>query len=253
VQELDPKLMAIAQRLQSYSIAGRNTAQKGLLIAFLEHEIARNWRGQSLSRTGEPTLLEWRFGFEDPGTGEEGPIEVVATDGRRAFAIKLRGIVDRVDVLPGAAPTFWVIDYKTGGACPTKTQLNEGGVVQLPLYALATCSARPGFGECAGLAYYHLTRSEMKLVSVPGSRNQTSAVEIIEKAMSRLARQMELISQGHFLPLGTQRQKSKSYCEEKCPFYLVSCFGVADPLLVNKIDRLSSTKKENEASCANDG
>jgi hypothetical protein len=253
VQELDPKLMAVAQRLQSFSIAGQNKAQKGLLIAFLEHEIARNWSGQSPSRTGEPTLLEWRFGFEDPGTGEDGPVEVVATNGRRAFAIKLRGIVDRVDVLPGAAPTFWVIDYKTGGACPTKTQLIEGGVVQLPLYALATCSARPEFGECAGLAYYHLTRSEMKLVSVPGSRNQTSAVEIIEKAISRLARQMELISQGHFFPLGVQRQKSKSYCEKKCPFYLISCFGVADPLLVSKIDRLSANKKEDEASCPNDG
>jgi hypothetical protein len=61
------------------------------------------------------------------------------TLGSGEAAVRLQGKIDRLDLVPAAAPgrtAYRVIDYKTG-AHPPKKDVRESIYVQLPLYALA--------------------------------------------------------------------------------------------------------------------
>ena len=71
-------------------------------------------------------VLEWHFGREAPFVIGEG-----------SDALRLQGMIDRVDVLETKdGPGFRVIDYKTG-AVPSAKEVKELEMVQLPIYALA--------------------------------------------------------------------------------------------------------------------
>ena len=82
-------------------------------------------------RPARPHLFEVEFG-DDPDGGHP-HLEVGGGSG----AVRIRGKIDRVDLvdLP-TGPAFRVIDYKTG-ACPPAADVRNMAMVQLPLYALA--------------------------------------------------------------------------------------------------------------------
>jgi RecB family exonuclease len=80
----------------------------------------------------QPHLLETRFG--DPRQPDGFPVLEI---GAGPDAVRVRGTIDRVDVVESEAGTaFRVIDYKTGSP-PSKSEVVANRMVQLPLYALA--------------------------------------------------------------------------------------------------------------------
>jgi RecB family exonuclease len=98
--------------------------------------------GSSVPR---PHLFEVVFGDECGGVGHP-CLEI----GEGASAVRLRGMIDRVDVIEsGSGMAFRVIDYKTG-APPSKSDVMNNLMVQLPLYAMAVERLALA-GEGAGL------------------------------------------------------------------------------------------------------
>jgi RecB family exonuclease len=78
----------------------------------------------------EPHEFELKFGERDTAH----PVLELA-HGRRT--LRLRGRIDRVDLVQTASGRkFRVIDYKSGSA-PTSTDVRSGAMLQLPLYAMA--------------------------------------------------------------------------------------------------------------------
>ena len=76
-----------------------------------------------------PYRFELKFGEGDSAH----PILELAQAGAR---LKLRGRIDRVDLVQTPWPAFRVIDYKSGSV-PTSTEVKFGEMLQLPLYAMA--------------------------------------------------------------------------------------------------------------------
>ena len=84
-----------------------------------------------------PDRFEYAFGTEAAGAGP--PLVL----GEGSAQVRLQGMVDRIDVAPHPSGLlFRVIDYKTGST-PSKSKLEKGLALQLPLYALAIERALP--------------------------------------------------------------------------------------------------------------
>ena len=71
------------------------------------------------------------------GTGDDADGFPALELGEGPSAVRLRGKIDRIDLLPAAGRTYFrVIDYKSGSS-PGKGEVEGGLALQLPLYALA--------------------------------------------------------------------------------------------------------------------
>jgi RecB family exonuclease len=98
--------------------------------------VVARYIGQSTSYLGDaqfqpvPHQLEVDFG----GKGSDHPHLELGGDEN---AVRLRGKIDRIDLLeaPGGR-AFRIIDYKSGSA-PSSTDVREARLLQLPLYAMA--------------------------------------------------------------------------------------------------------------------
>jgi ATP-dependent helicase/nuclease subunit B len=78
------------------------------------------------------TLVEVAFGKPDARHAA-----LTLSDGPDSVAIRLQGVIDRIDLIETPQGTrFRVIDYKTG-PCPSRKDVENGHALQLPLYALA--------------------------------------------------------------------------------------------------------------------
>ena len=77
-----------------------------------------------------PFLLEYKFGFEEP----------VTISGKNMSdqeqSLKIRGVVDRVDLVKDGEDTYSILDYKRT-ATPTTGGYIDGSVLQAPIYLLA--------------------------------------------------------------------------------------------------------------------
>jgi hypothetical protein len=81
----------------------------------------------------EPRYLEVPFGDPD----RDGSLPCLEI-GRGSDAVKVRGTIDRVDVVAAEeGVAFRVIDYKTGPCPPRADVVDRAVALQLPLYALA--------------------------------------------------------------------------------------------------------------------
>lgn len=106
------------------------------LETFLKVEKSLRERGYS------PLYLEAPFGIDNPdaitkaGAGLPDPVEIEIEPG---VAFKLRGIIDRIDQVPGDPPRYGVWDYKTGSTFGYQDSqyLNKGRQLQHALYAIA--------------------------------------------------------------------------------------------------------------------
>jgi ATP-dependent helicase/nuclease subunit B len=117
---------------------------RGLFYRFLEHEFDEPAR-----TTGRPTWFEARVGNPyDAGTPIADDPAVVETP---HGPVPVHGLIDRVETVPGTAPTQVVVrDYKTGGSVPGERDVLAGLSLQLPLYALMAESAL-GDGDGSGI------------------------------------------------------------------------------------------------------
>jgi len=113
---------------------GRQEIESRWLAKTLERYAlqARQHSGKEEGNGPAPRHFEVEFGAEQ--VGESYPNLVI---GQGEAAVKLRGTIDRVDVVSRDGETlFRVIDYKTGAA-PTKSEIDAMFVLQLPIYARA--------------------------------------------------------------------------------------------------------------------
>jgi ATP-dependent helicase/nuclease subunit B len=156
----------------------------------------------------QSTSFEQKFGIGTPGlilkTGS-GPI-------------KLRGVIDRIDV--NAHGDFRVIDYKTGARGLEERDLIEGKRLQLPLYALAA-EKMLGSGHAVDGFYWQIRAAEqgrLRLASFHyvGDDGRTyngprGAMELAQEFVNAYITQ---IVAGNFAPLAP-RNGCPNYCPAK--------------------------------------
>ncbi|MCC7556046.1 MAG: exodeoxyribonuclease V subunit gamma [Methanoculleus marisnigri] len=133
-------------------LLGSPAAGKGVLERFLRHE------AEVAASRFVPHAFEVSFGLPlVPGEVDAVSIPDAVAIPLGEETIRLRGRVDRVDVLTDGR--FMITDYKTGSSHPRLRDIEAGKALQLPLYlrAVETLTGREGV---AG-TYYILRRGEV--------------------------------------------------------------------------------------------
>jgi RecB family exonuclease len=160
----------------------------------------RAYRGEGAARFG-PLKLEFAFGDE----GAIHPVLVLSLGGRQVL---LRGRIDRVDVAETeAGRRFRVIDYKSGSA-PAVTDVKQGAMLQLPLYAMAVQRLLFHDDEAAlsDLGYWSLRKTGYSPISFAAwEQDQEALVEHVLALVDRLRR-------GEFVVL-SRKDACENYCE----------------------------------------
>ncbi|MCM2465972.1 PD-(D/E)XK nuclease family protein [Methanoculleus oceani] len=134
-------------------LLGSPAAGRGLLERFLRHEA--EIAGSGLL----PQAFEVSFGLPlVPGEVDAASTTDAVAIPLGGETIRLRGRVDRVDVLPDGR--FTITDYKTGTSHPGLKDIAAGKALQLPLY-LRAVETLTGMEGVAG-TYYTLRRGEVR-------------------------------------------------------------------------------------------
>lgn len=141
-----------------------------------------------------PLLFEAEFGDGVQAGAERPRVRI----GEGAGAVRLRGSIDRVDLLTaaddgdggggGGGRKFRVIDYKTGPA-PSGREVALFQMVQLPLYALAVerLGLAGGGVELADVGYWHLAGKGFKAIPLKDWPEQRARLEgVVAGAVGRL-------------------------------------------------------------------
>ena len=116
-------------------------------------------QARSYEAAGGPRPESFEFKFGD---------DLTFLLGEGANAVRIRGTIDRVDVVPTEGGTgLRVIDYKTGRP-PSDTEVRELLMVQLPLYALAIerLRAAEGVAGVVDMGYWDLREGGFKAVKL---------------------------------------------------------------------------------------
>ncbi|NLA99358.1 MAG: PD-(D/E)XK nuclease family protein [Methanomicrobiales archaeon] len=134
-------------------LLGSPAAGRGLLERFLMHEM------EVAPSHFVPHAFEVSFGL--PVVPEE--VDAISTSDMVTIpldegTIRLRGRIDRVDILPEGR--FMITDYKTGSSHPRLKDIEAGKALQLPLYLLAV-ETLTGMEGVAG-TYYTLRRGKIR-------------------------------------------------------------------------------------------
>ncbi len=167
------------------------------IVQTLEHTIRR------LVATGQ----QWHpFAFEQSfGSGKYGPL-LVSAKGR---SIRLRGTIDRVDTdNQGHAR---LIDYKKGGVSRYDLKkLQQGTLLQLPLYALAV-EQRLGIRQVSEAFYWSVEKAEKsRLILSPALVD--GGIDPFLLARELAVQAVEQIQQGEFAP-----RSPDDGCPSFCP------------------------------------
>jgi len=206
-------------------LLGSPAAGRGLLERFLRHE------AEVAASRFVPHAFEVSFGLpvapgEVDAASVPDPVAVPLGDA----TIRLRGRVDRVDVMPDGR--FMITDYKTGSSHHRLKDIMAGKALQLPLYlrAVETLTGREGV---AG-TYYTLRRGEVRNKPVfwdaglkecfscfPGSgRSSVEDVrEVVKTALDWTQRYLAGIRGGCFPP-----RSDAGPCPAYCGFKTVCRF-----------------------------
>jgi RecB family exonuclease len=149
-----------------------------------------------------PEHLELDFG----GKEGEHPVVELSRGGR---TVRLRGRIDRIDVAQTeAGPRFRVIDYKSGSA-PSTTEVKQGAMLQLPLYAMAVQRLlfQDGRTGLFDLGYWSLKNDGFKPVSFASwEEDQVTLVNHVLALVDQLRRGVFVV------------QSRKEGCENYCEF-----------------------------------
>ncbi len=191
---------------------------QSILAQFLENE--------KKSAALVPAMAEKEFEIE---FAEEGDLP----------ALKLHGKIDRIDV-NSESGFYKVMDYKSGGKTPDKSDLREGLSLQLPVYMLAAKKElaglmekefRPAFPEIYSLKFGNVKCNKVSVEDLGGFRGEyTGDAEKLEKAIKlsedlaesalRKAREYVAgIADGRF-HLSRQPDRAEKVCKN-CDHYLV--------------------------------
>jgi ATP-dependent helicase/DNAse subunit B len=129
------RIVASALRERTADVGvGRPEAVRAGLVRAIEADVDRYLSVEASFGTEWPAQeIERRFGFED-----EDPESLPALELRGS--VRVRGVIDRVDIEPAVAPKRAVVrDYKTGGTRPEfqGVRWEADRSLQVPLYMLA--------------------------------------------------------------------------------------------------------------------
>ena len=206
-------------------LLGSPAAGPGLLERFLRHETELAVSGLL------PQAFEVSFGLPvSPGEVDPVSIPDAVAVPLGDEILRLRGRVDRVDVLPDGR--FAITDYKTGTSHPALKDILAGRALQLPLYIRAV-ETLTGMQGVAG-TYYTLRRGEVRnrpvfwdkamkdcFVCFPGSRQ--SGVEdvraLVENALGWVEEYLAGIRSGRFPP-----RSDAGPCPRYCDFATICRF-----------------------------
>ena len=146
-----------------------------------------------------PTAFEAKFGLE--GT----PDLLVDIGGE---TIHLHGLIDRVD--KDSTGRIRVIDYKTGGNY-SKSDLEKGALLQLPIYALAARDVL-GLGTPTNAFYWIINRGEPKLnLRETSTRGSYSVEDAIALMIKNLGISISAVKAAQFPPTPPENG-CPSYC-----------------------------------------
>ena len=112
--------------------AGRSELVRAAALAAIEADLRRYLEQEAADQCGwPPEGLELRFGFE----GDEASLPAVELEG----GVRLRGVIDRVDVDPAGSGRAIVRDYKSGSARPEHqgARWSADRQLQVALYMIA--------------------------------------------------------------------------------------------------------------------
>jgi len=139
---------------------------------------------------------ELRFGFDD---AEHPPVELPLPSGS---AIRVRGAIDRVDLLPSGG--LRVVDYKTGspGHYSTTTVWDRGRRLQHLLY---TEVAERLLGRPVECMEYHFPTRKGENRRSPFTRAE------LRDGLELLDRLLDVVAAGHFVP--TQHSADCRWCD----------------------------------------
>jgi ATP-dependent helicase/DNAse subunit B len=158
-----------------------------------EHETGVHFR---------PHSLEFIFG-EDDAT------HPVLEIGEEERTIRLRGRIDRIDVAETPEGSrFRIIDYKSGSA-PSSTDVKQGQMLQLPLYAMAVerLLFQDGAASLFDLGYWSLRKDGFKAIAFPSwNQDQETLVAHVRALVDELRRGVFVV------------QSRTSNCETFCDY-----------------------------------
>jgi ATP-dependent helicase/nuclease subunit B len=206
-------------------LLGSPAAGRGLLERFLRHE------AEVAASRFVPHAFEVSFGLPlVPGEVDAASIPDAVAIPLGDETIRIRGRVDRVDVLPDGR--FMITDYKTGTSHPLFKDIVAGKALQLPLY-LRAVETLTGMEGVAG-TYYTLRRGEVRNRPVfwdaglkdcfscyPGSRQGgvEDVRELVETTLSWVREYLAGIRGGCFPP-----RSDAGSCPAYCGFGTVCRF-----------------------------
>lgn len=189
--------------------------EDSLLFRFLLNE--RN------DKTGrDPAFFEVSFGVRndeyDPMLYSAKPLQYEN--------VKIRGLVDRVDIDKNKK-TFEVVDYKSGGKKVSKTEIEKGTSLQLPVYIWAVKTLlQEQLGEVyspKAMSIYNLKYQETifgkNAVSVSRSRTADfdptpDLNQLVDKALHHVKKSVDNIINGNFpiTPFSDEKDKICRFC-----------------------------------------
>ncbi|MFP4545212.1 MAG: PD-(D/E)XK nuclease family protein, partial [Methanomassiliicoccales archaeon] len=188
-----------------------NDRMKGLLDAFLDHEVEHPLTGL------EPTYFELSLGIEGASPpGSEDPISLPLGEEEINFRCK----VDRVDI--GSKGEVFILDYKTGRYAPRLKEMWQGKRLQLPLYLLATTRAIGG--KPIGASYYMVNDpNDIEYGSPVGDAFHAMLMGTLsgKQGVNSNFKDLLEIAKGSALECirGMRKGLFHPRKEEKCPFY----------------------------------
>lgn len=149
-----------------------------------------------------PYEFELKFGERDAG-------HPVLELGHGSRKLRLRGRIDRVDLVRTAAGSrFRVIDYKSGTA-PTSSSVKTGEMLQLPLYAMAVQRLVFAEGEASlhDIGYWGLRDEGFKPIAFESwEQDQERLLDHVMATIDRIRRGVFVVS------------SRKPGCEQYCEF-----------------------------------
>ena len=178
--------------------------ERGRLVRTIHQYVQQR---KAYERDGEFPSTPYEFELK---FGERDAAHPILELGHGSRTIRLRGRIDRIDLVQTAAGSrFRVIDYKSGSV-PSSTDVKYGEMLQLPLYAMAVAATRlrgRGDGRLLDLGYWSLRNEGFKPIAFgPGRRTRRPCVAHV------LATGRRASPRGLRGPVAEARRAS-SYCD----------------------------------------
>ncbi|MDX2036133.1 MAG: PD-(D/E)XK nuclease family protein [Isosphaeraceae bacterium] len=186
-------------------------------------------------RGARPYAFEVEFGMSDRSAADD-----VLEIGSDRSLIRLRGKIDRIDLVPGddGLIRHRVIDYKSFGVPSTKDVLARTIYVQLPLYALAVAKLGLLEGaaeEIADVGYWGLAKKGFtRIAPKPGAGGWEAVLSSVEE---KLQEQIMRLRSGIFTV-----SPVKDDCTRACEFSSVC--RIAEVRRAGKLDSVAPPESD---------